>query len=273
MRPLGLVDLGAANPRRPVDWGWRRAGRLLELGLRWSRRDGRPQVRRAKLSGRPASLRRSEADRRRLERKMPDVAGSAVAIVEGELDDARPRRGRGRFLLPSRSSPSPARRLHAGRSPRSRQAFFNVSDRMESKGYLIHFPGVRLKATPREPDPGLPGGCSACSRRSSPTADRRRLRAARPAGGRAGPGRAAWLKVAVALAAADRRDDGPVLLRALSGLRAAELAAEGACWPPRMSFPHPHHARRPALDPAEWPVVGRRHRRGRRPARGRFGRC
>jgi hypothetical protein len=48
MRPLGLVDLGAASPRRLIDWRWQRAGLLLELGIRWSRRRDDGPTRRAK---------------------------------------------------------------------------------------------------------------------------------------------------------------------------------------------------------------------------------
>jgi hypothetical protein len=152
MRPLGLVDFCARNPRRPTNWRWLRAGRLLELGLRWSRRRDDAQVRRAKHY--QAALRRcrGEADRRRLACRMPDVA-AAIAIVEGEPTARWAVEAR---LLSGERIESIARKT--ARTPRAvatfEALFFNVSDRLENRGYLIHI-AVRLYPTPREPDLGL----------------------------------------------------------------------------------------------------------------------
>jgi hypothetical protein len=152
MRPLGLVDLGAASPMRPVDWRWRRAGRLLELGLRSSAsRDDEP-TRMAKRYRAGLRRCRDEADRWRLERKMPDVAG-AVAIFEGEPTTRGAVEAR---LLAGEPIEVVARKTAL--TPRAvatfEAVFFNIRDRLENRGYLIHF-GVRLYSTPREPDPGL----------------------------------------------------------------------------------------------------------------------
>ena len=152
MRPLGLVDFCARNPRRPTNWRWQRAGRLLALGLRWSRRRDDAQVRRAKQF--QTALRRCqcEADRRSLERKMPDVA-EAVAIHEGEPTT--------RWAVEARLLAGEAIEAIAGKTAVTRRAvatfealFFNVSDRRENGGYIIHI-AVGLYSTPREPDPGL----------------------------------------------------------------------------------------------------------------------
>jgi hypothetical protein len=152
MRPLGLVDFSAARPRRPTDWRWQRAGLLLELGMRWSRRRDDAQVRRAKEYR--AALRRCRcvADRGRLERKMPDVA-AAVAIHEGEQTTRWAVEAR---LLAGEQIEAIARKTAL--TPRVvatfEALFFNVSDRLENRGYLIHI-AVGLYTTPREIDPGL----------------------------------------------------------------------------------------------------------------------
>jgi hypothetical protein len=135
MRPLGLVDLGAANPRRPVDWRWQRAGLMLELGLRWSRRRDDAQVRRAKQYRAALRRCRGEADRRSLERKMPDVAG-AVAIHEGEPTtrgavEARLLAGEPIEAIARRCSvPVEAVEIYE-------QLFFNVADRLTSTSYIL----------------------------------------------------------------------------------------------------------------------------------------
>jgi hypothetical protein len=152
LRPISLAHLGPANPRRPVDWRWQRAGRLLELGLRWSRRRDDEAIRMAKKY--QAGLRRcrGEADRSRLVCRMPDIGG-AVAIVEGEPATRAAVEAR---LLAGESMEAIA--CKTALTPRAvalyEALFFNVSDRLENRGYLIHF-GVRLYSTPREPDPSL----------------------------------------------------------------------------------------------------------------------
>jgi hypothetical protein len=101
-----------------------------------------------------AALRRCRcvADRGRLERKMPDVA-AAIAIFEGE-----PSR---RWAVEARllaAEPIEAIARKTALTPRAvatfEALFFNVSDRLENRGYLIHI-AVGLYPTPREPDPGL----------------------------------------------------------------------------------------------------------------------
>ena len=152
MRSLGLVDFSAANPRRPVDWRWQRAGRLLELGLRWSRRRDDGPTRMAKEYRAGLRRCRAAADRRRLERKMPAVAG-AIAIAEGEPTTRWAVEAR---LLAGEPIDDIARKTAL--TPRAvatfEELFFNVRDRLENRGYLIHI-AVGLYPTPREPDPGL----------------------------------------------------------------------------------------------------------------------
>jgi hypothetical protein len=151
-RPMTLAHLGHRNPRRPLSWRWQRAARLLDLGMRWSRRRDDAQVRRAKQY--QAALRRcrSEADRRRLERKMPDIAG-AVAIVEGEPTT--------RWAVEARllaGEPVEAIAAKTALTPQAVALYealhFNVNDRLESRSYLIHI-AVKLYPTPRSPDIGL----------------------------------------------------------------------------------------------------------------------
>jgi hypothetical protein len=135
MRSLGLVDLGAANPRRPIDWRWQRAGRMLELGLRWSRRRDDEATRMAKQY--QASLRRcrGEADRRRLACRMPDIGG-AFAIFEGEPT--------ARMAVEARllaGEPIEAIARHCGVpvevAELYEQLFFNVVDRLTSTSYIL----------------------------------------------------------------------------------------------------------------------------------------
>jgi hypothetical protein len=83
---------------------------------------------------------------------MPDVAG-AVAIHEGEPT--------ARWAVEARllaGEPIEAIARKTALTPPAivtfEALFFNVSDRLENRGYLIHF-GVRLYSTPREPDPGM----------------------------------------------------------------------------------------------------------------------
>jgi hypothetical protein len=135
MRPLGLVDLGAASPRRPVDWRWQRAGRLLDLGLRWSRSRDDEATRMAKQY--QANLRRSrgEADRRRLARRMPDIGG-AVAIHEGEPTARMAVEAR---LLAGEPIEAVARRcgVTAVAVEVYGQLFFDVADRLTSTSYIL----------------------------------------------------------------------------------------------------------------------------------------
>jgi hypothetical protein len=95
---------------------------------------------------------RDEADRRRLERKMPDVA-AAVAIVEGEPTRRWAVEAR---LLGGEPIEAIARKtaLTPGAVSAFETLFFNVRDRLENRGYLLHF-AVGLYPMPREPDPGL----------------------------------------------------------------------------------------------------------------------
>jgi hypothetical protein len=135
MRSLGLVDFSAANPRRPTDWRWQRAGRLLELGLRWSRRRDDEATRMAKQY--QAGLRRcrGEADRRRLACRMPDIGG-AFAIFEGEPTSRMAIEAR---LLAGEPIEAIARRCGAPVDAVEvyEQLFFNVTDRLENTSYIL----------------------------------------------------------------------------------------------------------------------------------------
>jgi hypothetical protein len=93
-----------------------------------------------------------EADRRRLARKMPDIA-AAIGIHEGEPTT--------RWAVEARllaGEPIEAIARKTALTPRAvamfEALFFNVSDRLENRGYLIHI-AVGLYPTPREPDTGL----------------------------------------------------------------------------------------------------------------------
>ena len=83
---------------------------------------------------------------------MPDVAG-AITIHEGEPTtrwavEARLIAGESIESIASKTALTP-------RAVAMFEAlFFNVSDRLENRGYLIHI-AVGLYPTPREPDPGL----------------------------------------------------------------------------------------------------------------------
>jgi hypothetical protein len=101
-----------------------------------------------------AALRRCRcaADRESLERKMPDVAG-AIAIHEGEPTT--------RWAVEARliaGEPIEAIARKTALTPRAvatfEALFFNVSDKLENRGYLIHI-AVKLYPTPKEPDLGL----------------------------------------------------------------------------------------------------------------------
>ncbi len=83
---------------------------------------------------------------------MPDVA-AAIAIVEGEPT--------ARWAVEARllaGEPIEAIARKTALTPRAvatfEALFFNVADRLENRGYIIHI-GVGLYTTPREPDPGL----------------------------------------------------------------------------------------------------------------------
>jgi hypothetical protein len=83
---------------------------------------------------------------------MPDVAG-AIAIHEGEPTTRWAVEAR---LLAGESIAAIARKTALTlRAVATFEAlFFNVSDKLENRGYLIHF-GVRLYPRPKEPDLGL----------------------------------------------------------------------------------------------------------------------
>jgi hypothetical protein len=135
MRSLGLVDFSAANPRRPVDWRWQRAGRLLELGLRWSRRRDDGPTRIAKQYRAALRRCRGEADRRRLACRMPNVGG-AVAIYEGEPTTRLVVEAR---LLAGEPVEAVARRCGVPVEAVEvyEQLFFDVTDRLTSSSYIL----------------------------------------------------------------------------------------------------------------------------------------
>jgi hypothetical protein len=95
---------------------------------------------------------RCAADRERLEREMPDVA-AAVAIHEGESTTRWAVEAR---LLAGEPIEDIARKTAL--TPRAvatfEALFFNVSDKLENRGYLLHI-AIGLYTTPREPDLGL----------------------------------------------------------------------------------------------------------------------
>jgi hypothetical protein len=134
-RQLGLAHLSPANPRRPLDWRWLRAGYLLDHGRRWSRRRDDGPTRRAKLFR--AALRRSrgEADRRSLARRMPDVAGAYVIYRDEEATrwqvEAR--------LLADTPGDAIARDcgVPAGAVDAYEQLFYNVKDRLRNRSYIL----------------------------------------------------------------------------------------------------------------------------------------
>ena len=153
MRPLGLVDVGAANPRTA-----RSTGAGSGLGGCWnSASDGRADATTRRSAG-PSSTRPpcvaagARPTAGGLSGKMPDVA-AAVAIHEGEPTT--------RWAVEARllaGEPIEAIARKTALTPRAvatfEALFFNVSDRLENRGYLIHI-AVGLYPTPREPDPGL----------------------------------------------------------------------------------------------------------------------
>jgi hypothetical protein len=135
MRSLGLVDFGAANPRRPVDWRWRKASYLLDRGFRWSRCRDDELTRRAKHYMSALSRCRCVADRGRLERKLPAVA-AAIALHEGE-PTARLAVEAG--LLAGEPIEAVARRcgVPVEAAEVYEQLFFNVADRLENTSYVL----------------------------------------------------------------------------------------------------------------------------------------
>jgi hypothetical protein len=125
---------------------------LLDRNRRWSCRRDDEATRRAKEYMSALRRCRSEADRKRLVCRMPDIGG-AVAIVEGEPTT--------RWAVEARLVAGEPIEAIARKTALTPQAvalyealFFNVSDRLENRGYLIHI-AVGLHPTPREPDPGL----------------------------------------------------------------------------------------------------------------------
>jgi hypothetical protein len=131
-----LVPLHPDRPDRPLDWRWRKAGRLLELDLRWSRRRDDEPTREAKLY--LAGLRRCRRDAGRdaLARRMPAVAG-AVALRDGEprlraAVEARLLAGLPIGVVAARSG------LDPGIVERYENLFFNVVDRLGARGWLTH---------------------------------------------------------------------------------------------------------------------------------------
>jgi hypothetical protein len=110
---------------------------LLDHRLRWSaRRDDGP-TRRAKQYISALRRCRGEADRGRLERKMPDVAG-AVAVHEGEPTARLAVEAR---LLAGEPIDAVARRCGVPVEAVEvyEQLFFNVADRLENASYVLFF--------------------------------------------------------------------------------------------------------------------------------------
>jgi hypothetical protein len=125
---------------------------LLDRGLRWSRRRDDELTRSAKKFMTALRDCQGEADRRRLERKMPDIA-AAIGIHEGEPTT--------RWAVEARllaGEPIEAIARKTALTPRAvalyEALFFNVSDRLENRGYILHVV-IGLYSMPREPDPGL----------------------------------------------------------------------------------------------------------------------
>ncbi len=134
-RPL-LVRLGPDCPTRPVDWRWLKAGLMLELGLRWSRRRDDEATRMARQYRAALQRCHDDAGRERLDAKMPGVAG-AYAIHTGPP----PRR----WAVEARLLAGEPLATIARKEAATREAvdlyqclFFNISDRLANRGYLAH---------------------------------------------------------------------------------------------------------------------------------------
>jgi hypothetical protein len=95
---------------------------------------------------------RCAADRERLEREMPDVAG-AITIHEGEPTTRWAVEAR---LIAGEPIEAIARKtaLKTRAVAMFEALFFNVRDKLENRGYLIHI-AVGLYPRPKEPDTGL----------------------------------------------------------------------------------------------------------------------
>ena len=139
-RPL-LARLGPECPTRPVDWRWLKAGLMLDLGLRGSRRRDDGPTREARRY-RAASRRcRDDAGRERLGARMPGIAG-ACAIRRRRAPAAVGRRG-----------PPAGRRADRRRRPRGRP---------EARGRRLVRDGVLPRHRPaRQPGLRRPRGRSA----------------------------------------------------------------------------------------------------------------
>ena len=123
-------------PTRPVDWRWLKAGLMLDLGLRGSRRRDDGPTREARRY-RAASRRcRDDAGRERLGARMPGIAG-ACAIRDGE---PRLRWAVEARLLAGEPIDAVARKV--GLRPEAvawyETVFFHITDRLGSRGYVVH---------------------------------------------------------------------------------------------------------------------------------------
>lgn len=147
-----LARLSHDCPARPVDWRWGRAGLLLELGLRCWRGDGPTRDARRYLAA--LGRCRGDAARRRLSARMAGVAG-ALAIADGE---DRVRLAVEAWLLVGAGAAVVAGKL--GIAPEAvawyESLFFNVSDRLASRGYLVHLAlGERRRHGPASRNLGI----------------------------------------------------------------------------------------------------------------------
>ncbi|MEJ7638979.1 MAG: hypothetical protein WKF75_13665, partial [Singulisphaera sp.] len=130
------MRLGPDCPTRPVDWRWLKAGLMLELGLRWSRRRDDEATRMARQYRAALQRCHDDAGRERLDAKMPGVAG-AYAIHTGPP----PRR----WAVEARLLAGEPLATIARKEAATREAvdlyqclFFNISDRLANRGYLAH---------------------------------------------------------------------------------------------------------------------------------------
>ncbi len=130
-----LARLHPDCPARPVDWRWQRAGVMLELGLRRSRRDDGPT---GEAKAYRAAWRRcrDDAGRARLDARMPEVA-AARSIRDG--DPGLRRAVEARLLAgldPGRIAAELG--LPAGAIDRFGRLFFDVAGQLGARGYVVH---------------------------------------------------------------------------------------------------------------------------------------
>jgi len=132
---LRLARLGPDCPARPVDWRWERAGLLLTLGLRGSRRrDDGPTCEARRF--RAALGRCRDEGGRRLAARMPAVAGaSAISTGPPPLRWAVEA-----WLLAGEPPATIASKMGMAVEAVAwyEALFFNVSDRLGSRGYIAH---------------------------------------------------------------------------------------------------------------------------------------